>query len=676
MVSGKEASFGALLRRHRVDSGHSQEALAERARLSARGISDLERGMRHPQPGTVARLVEALALEPEERASFEAAGQHGRVLRPPRTSVARQHDGAPLLVATKLAVPSTRADHVARARLIEQVGTGVRGPLTLLAAPAGYGKTTLITAWHDTPEARHVPLAWVSLDPGDNDPVLFWTTVFTALERAVPGTGVAALAALRSVPSSMVGILAQFVNRLSTVPGGADLVLVLDDYHVIDSEPIHQALTFLLDHLPPTLHLLVATRADPPFPLARLRARGALAELRADDLRFTPAEVAGFLAEVMGLSLPPKAIEALAARTEGWIAGLQLAALSLQGRSPEAMEAFVATFAGSNRHVVDYLVDEVLVRQSAPAQAFLLRTAILERLCAPLCAYVLEGEPTGGEPTGGRAITPGGRGSQERLEELEHRNVFLVALDDAREWYRYHNLFRDALRQRLGQALPPAEVALLHRRASTWLERHDLLPEAIEQALAGRAFEAASRLIAQVGWTRFAAGAPLETVGAWLQSLPDTVVRRNPRLCVLQAFLLADDRTVGAMEGWLTAGEQALEAADPTPVARTIRGNLAALRAVAATLRGDTPQAVAYGERALGLLESDAVLMRGVVWMSQGKLPAAVHWLQGADQQAGAYGVGRSSAPAPDGARQAIRLTEINGRARSRTRARSPCSWA
>lgn len=656
MDSGHDALFGALLRRSRVAAELSQEALAERARLSARGISDLERGLRLPQPGTVAQLLEALALAPEERAALEAAGRRPRVPPPSRPPLGAGAGSATQLVETRLAIPPARAGLVPRARLVERLHTGVRGPLTLVAAPAGYGKTTLVAAWRATPEGSRLPLAWVSLEPGDNDPALFWTAVFTALDRAVPGVGAAALAALRSAgPPGIAGILSGLVNRLGAA--ATDLVLVLDDYHVIEAEPVHRALAFLLDHLPPAVHLLITTRADPPLPLARLRARGTLTELRADDLRFTPAEAAPFLSEVMDLTLPAGAVEALAARTEGWVAGLQLAALSLQGRSPAATDAFIATFTGSHRHVVDYLVDEVLLRQPAPVQAFLLRTAILDRLSAPLCAFVLEAESADSEsadseftePMGGAPLSLGAAETQERLEELERRNVFVVALDDAREWYRYHHLFRDALRQRLGQALAPSEVARLHRRASAWLERHGVLRDALEHALAGGAFEAAARLLAPVGWAQLAVGAPLGPVRGWLEALPDAAVRREPRLCVLRAFLLADVPTMDEMERWLSAAEAALETAGPAAGSgETVQGEITALRAFIAALRGDAPQALSYGEQALELLEGDAVVMRGMVWLSQASAYLSLGDAQRAERaSASAAALGRATGHAP-----------------------------
>src|SRR5437764_1803839 len=437
MDATERRPFGALLRAYRVAAGLSQEELAERARLSQRTISDLERGVTTaPYRDTVAQLADALELAASDRAVLEDA------VRRARASLAadQEPDHAPVdpLLATKLAIPPARPALVPRPRLIARLIAGLKGPLTLLSAPAGSGKTTLLSAWRATPEGQKLPVAWVSLDEGDNDPTRFWRYVVTALDRSVPGAGTSALALLRSSGSpSLEAVLTTLLNALNTAT--EDMALILDDYHVIEAEPIHRTLAFLIEHLPPCLHLLVATRADPPLPLARLRGRGGVTELRAADLRFTAEEAAAFLQEIMGLSLSADDVEALEVRTEGWIAGLQLAGLSLQGRPPAEAATFITAFTGSHRYLVDYLMDEVLLRQPEEVQSFLAHTCILERLCAPLCAAVIDGD----DPEKAESIA----GSQEMLESLERNNVFLIPLDDERRWYRYHHLFADTLRR-------------------------------------------------------------------------------------------------------------------------------------------------------------------------------------------------------------------------------------
>jgi len=594
-----------MLRRYRVAAGLSQEALAERAQMSARGISDLERGLRRfPQPATVMQLMDALELEPADRAALEAVSRPYR----PAPQVREANDERPgrdwVLLETKLAVPPARADLIPRARLITQLDHGLQGPLTVIATPTGYGKSTLIAAWHSAQSGDRPAVAWVSLDEGDSDPAVFWSTVFAALERVLPGLTVGALPSL--TPSSITDLLARLVNRLSTI--SQEVVLVLDDYHVIASEPIHQSLAFLLDHLPPSLHLLIASRADPPLPLGRLRARRLVTELRADDLRFTAEEAAAYLSQTMGLSLQPEAIKALEARTEGWIAGLQLAALSLQGRSPEAIERFIATFSGSHRYVVDYLVDEVLGQQTEALQTFLLRTSILDRISAPLASFMLTGEST----------AAGDAASQTTLEELDHRNVFVVALDDVRQWFRYHHLFGDALRQRLSTMMPEEQVGQLHRRAAVWLEGQGLVQQAIDHLIRAQAYQEAGRLIAQAGWALLDQGVPVLRVGTWLAALPEPVILANPRLCTLKAIPADSVGWGDEMEPWLQSAETALEAGGSDGDDRVVRGEIAALRALSAARREDTAQVVTYAERALGLLEDSDWALRGIVGMSQG----------------------------------------------------------
>ena len=391
---------------------------------------------------------------------------------------------APIL-ATKLYVPPLRPDIVRRSRLIDRLNLGLsRTPsVTLISAPAGFGKTTLVSEWIATLTPDLVRVAWLSLDEGDNDPARFLMYFVAALQTIAPQIGAGVLAALQSPqPPPSETLLTTLLNEIAVIPDR--VVLVLDDYHALDSKSLDQALTFLIDHLPPHLHLVIATREDPALPLARLRVRDQLTELRAADLRFTPAEAADFLNRVMGLNLSAEDIAALENRTEGWIAGLQLAAISMQGHQDAT--SFIKSFTGSHHFVLDYLMEEVLQQQSETIQTFLLRTSILERLCGPLCDAVL--------------LDPSASG-QETLEYLERANLFIVPLDNERHWFRYHHLFADLLRQRLQRSSTLSTgkekggVDELHRRASEWYEHHGPAAEAIHHALAAEDFERAATLV-------------------------------------------------------------------------------------------------------------------------------------------------------------------------------------
>ena len=417
---------------------------------------------------------------------------------------------APLL-ETKFYVPRSRRDLVPRPRLSERLDRGTASKLTLVSAPAGFGKTTLLTEWlaagPDGPAGERLA-AWLSLDRADNDPASFWTYVIAALRTVASGVGESALALLQAPrPPPIETVLTALLNDLGATAD--DIVLVLDDYHVIDAREVQDAMAFLLDHLPPWLHVVIASRADPALPLARWRARGELVEIRAAELRFTPDEAAAYLNEMMGLQLTARDVAALEARTEGWIAALQLAALSMQGRDDVA--GFIAGFAGDDRYVVDYLVEEVLQRQPDRVQAFLLQTSILGRLSGPLCDAV-----TG--QGGGKAM----------LEALDRGNLFLVPLDDRRRWYRYHHLFADVLQARLLDE-QPGQVPDLHRRASAWYQQNGEQSVAIGHALAaqdfGRAADLIERAIPAMRMTRQEA-----TVHGWLKALPDEVVRVRPML--------------------------------------------------------------------------------------------------------------------------------------------------
>ena len=380
-----------------------------------------------------------------------------------------------VLLATKLHMPAPRPGLVPRPRLGSQLDAGLGRGLVLVCAPAGYGKTVLLADWA---RCGQRPVAWLSLDAGDNDPARFWRHTVAALDRVCPGIGERVGPLLGPpAPLSFEGPVTALVNDLAAGPGDGEVLLVLDDYHLIDSQPVHASVGFLLEHRPPGLRLVVASRSDPPLALARLRARGELAEVRAADLRFTAGEAAAMLRDAASADLPDAAVTALAARTEGWAAGLQLAGLSLRGQ--EDVAGFVAAFTGSNRYVLDFLAEEVLERQPGQVRAFLLETSVLERLSGELCD----------------ALT-GRDGSQELLERVERAGLFLVPLDEVRGWWRYHHLFADLLRARL-EAEQPGRVAQLHRNAGAWCEDHGLADDAIWHAVAAGEVTWAARLIEQ-----------------------------------------------------------------------------------------------------------------------------------------------------------------------------------
>jgi LuxR family transcriptional regulator, maltose regulon positive regulatory protein len=423
-----------------------------------------------------------------------------------------------VLLATKLHVPGPQQDFVPRPRLAERLDEGLSRGLVLVCAPAGYGKTVLLADW-----ARRGPrpVAWLSLDASDNDPARFWRHAVAALDRVCPGIGGRAGPLLGPPgPPSFEPLVTTLINELAAQPSADDVLLVLDDYHMLDSRPVHASLGFLLEHRPPGLQVALSSRADPPLALARLRARGQLAELRAAELRFTADEAAALLQQAAAgpsVTLPDADVAALTARTEGWAAGLQLAGLSLRGQADVA--GFVAAFTGSHRHVLDYLAEEVLERQGEEVHAFLLQTSVLERLSGPLCD----------------AVT-GHTGSQALLEQVEREGLFLVPLDEVRGWWRYHHLFADLLRARL-RGEQPGRVAQLHRNAATWYQEHGLSDDAINHAAAGGEMTRAARLIEQNFDEVYYLRGEAATIQRWLSALPADLVRSRPRLLLAQAFL-------------------------------------------------------------------------------------------------------------------------------------------
>jgi LuxR family maltose regulon positive regulatory protein len=495
---------------------------------------------------------------------------------------------APLLT-TKLYIPPARPNLVPRPRLIERLDEGLRQghQLTLISAPAGFGKTTLLSEWiHYKGEGiPPLPVAWVSLDESDNDLTRYMTYFVAALQTVETDIGQGALSAFQAPqPPPIESVLTGLINEIAALQ--EQFVLVLDDYHVIKAESIHDALTFLLDHLPPQMHLVIATRVDPPLPIARLRGRGQLTELRITDLRFTLNEVAEFLNRVTGLELSEDEVAALASRTEGWIAGLQMAAVSMQGR--EDITSFIRAFTGSSRYVLDYLVEEVLQHQPDSIQIFLLQTAILDRLTGPLCDAVT------GQDEG-----------QSTLDSLERANLFIVPLDDERRWYRYHHLFAELLRQRLHQKYPHL-VATLHRQASEWYEQNGRMGEAIDHALSAEDFERAAHLIEQAVEPTLMRS-EFATFLSWVEALPNDVMRARPLLCVYHAgMLLLSGHPLEDVE---TRMQEVVEA----DTAGSVSGELAVFRALIATYQGEAHQSTELAQRALELLPEDRLFLRSLV---------------------------------------------------------------
>ena len=540
-----------------------------------------------------------------------------------------------VLLATKLHVPGPRPGFVPRPRLVQALGEGLARRLILVCAPAGSGKTALLADW--APSGNR-PVAWLSLDAADNDPVRFWRHTVAALDRARPGIGErVGLLLGPPAPASFEGLVTALINELAAQPGDGEVLLVLDDYHLIDAQPVHASLAFLLEHLPPGLHLVLASRADPPLPLARLRAGGQLAELRTGDLRFSAEEAAALLRESAGADLPAAAVAALAARTEGWAAGLQLAALSLAGQADPA--GFVAAFSGSHRYVLDYLAEEVLERQSEELRTFLLETSLLERLSGGLCD----------------AVT-GRDGGQAMLEQVERANLFLVPLDEVRGWWRYHPLFADLLRARLQQQRP-GRVAGLHRAAAAWCEDHGLADDAVRHALAAGDAAWSTRLV-----ERHADAFLLRSEGAtlqrWLAALPAGLAGSRPRLLLAQARLALLSHRVEAAEVALDAAERALASApgvadepfEPS-VGRAashlanVPAAIALGRTLLAVLHGDAERAITFGRRTLAevgeaewLLTSHANGYLGVAEWLRGQLAEAERVLSSSIAQGRAAG--------------------------------------
>ena len=489
------------------------------------------------------------------------------------------------LLATKLFVPPVRGDAVARTRLVDRIESGLRQSLTLVAAPAGFGKSTVVATW----AARtRVPVAWLSLDEEDGAPLRYLAYVIAALQRVEPHLGDRTLRALHATqPPPPIAAATSLINELAT--SHRPIALVLDDYHLVDVAGIRELTTFLVEHAPTRLHLVLITRQEPHLPVARLRARGQVHELHAEDLRFDAEEAEAFLTGSMGLTVAPEEARELEARTEGWVAGLQLAALSLRGR--EDVTTFVRSFAGGHRHVLDYLTHEVLRRQSARVRAFLQAVSVLDRLCAPLCDAL-----TGGSDAAGL------------LADLERAHLFLVPLDDERQWFRFHALFADALRVEARRSDPDA-LPELHRRAAAWFAAQGLHGEAIHHAQAAGDVDAAVRLL-EAAWRPMDRAYQTPTWQAWARRLPDEALRARPIVAVGLAWERLSDGDLAGAVRWLDAAERRLEAGSGADAAddlafRSLPARIAAAHAYLAQAHGDGAAAEVHAQQAVALAPDD-----------------------------------------------------------------------
>lgn len=494
------------------------------------------------------------------------------------------------LLMTKLFAPRARVDRVPRPRLTTRLDDGLRCKMTLISAPAGFGKTTLLSEWRESHARDDIAVAWVSLDKADNDLTRFLAYLVAALHAIQPGLGAAAQAALETGLAKIDVVLTGLINELAVID--RDIAIVLDDAHVIESPAILDAIEFLLDHLPPHTHMFVASRTEPPLALSRLRARNQLIELRAADLRFSTDEAGVFLNQVMRLELPPADVNALAASTEGWAAGLQLAALSLkqQADGPERLRSI----SGHDRYVLDYLVEEVLQRQTEDVQAFLLQTSLLDRLCAPLCD-ALTGQTT----------------AAAMLETLDRSNLFVVPLDNQRQWYRYHHLFGELLRDRL-RRWQPDQVAALHRCASDWYAANGLPRDAIQHALAASDFARAAELIESIARDMLGRNES-RALHEWLSTLPADILRARPGLALKHAWTLVHMGQFDLAWQWLDQIEQTLTADQAG-----WRGELCAVRGAHAILTGRYVEARNWLNEAWQITPHEAVMLRGVIALNRG----------------------------------------------------------
>jgi len=517
------------------------------------------------------------------------------------------------LLRSKLFVQPVRSDQITRHRLIELLNGGLDKTLILVSAPAGYGKTTLLSNWlHET----EISSAWLSLDKRDNDPVRFLHYFLSALQQIVPTIRLDLLEMLQGIqPPPYEALMSLVINDMDKNP--APGMLVLDDFHVIEAQPILEMLTFLLEHMPPQMHLALLSRTDPPLPLSRLRVRNQLLNIRADQLRFTLDEIALFLNDLMGLELTASDMAAMERRTEGWIAGLQLAALSMQGCKD--LHGFVSAFTGSHYYIMDYLAEEVLKLQPQEVSTFLLQTSILERMCAPLCTVVVEDGTTG--PVD----------SQARLESLEQMNLFLIPLDGERRWYRYHHLFSDVLNRRLEHQYPD-QLPELHQRASKWYELNNFLPEAIQHALEAGDLDRAVRLVEEKGCFLLMTG-EVHTLLGWIEAI-GAHGKDSPWLAIQKAWALTLAGSLDQVDHALQEAERLVSLSEQTPEHKTMLGTIAADRAFLASYQADMRLAVEFAHQALEYLPDNEPLpqsMRSVANI----ILAEARWMDGNLQEAG-----------------------------------------
>ena len=514
---------------------------------------------------------------------------------------------ATLLLTTKLNIPPARFPLVKRPRLMELLREGLKYNLILVSAPAGFGKTTLLSDWAHQNHPR-IRTAWVSLDEGDNEPVRFWDYFIAALQKLKSTVGENALALLHTSQTfpgqaaHIESILTALINDLTSIP--ADFVVVLDDYHLIKSHQIHDGITYLLEHMLAEMHLVIATRADLPLPLARFRGKGMMLEIRTDDLRFNLDDATSLLREMKTVELSAEDVTALNERTEGWAVGLKMAALSL--RQQEDIPGFLASFTGSQRYVMDYLMEEVLQKQTEEIRDFLLKTSVLNRLTAPLCD----------------AVT-GRKNGDEILLLLERAHLFIVPMDESRQWYRYEHLFAELLRHQLELVSGAKRVVELHRRASQWYEDNSYPYEAIHHALAAQDWEGAARIIDDVGLKKSRRG-EYATLLNWFQALPEEVFLSHSQLCIWYGLALM-------IEGQLEAAESKLKylekVAQDNP---SIQGEIATVQTYIAFRRGDTPRTIELGRKALSLLPPDKLDARSGVGLALGW----IYWNRGQFKEA------------------------------------------
>ena len=658
------ATFGELLRYLRQRAQVSRAELARASGYSESLIARLELNQRRPNPITVqARFVPALDLEAEPAwvKRLIALAVHPT----PTPALARASDvrhQAPDshdtrvrfgrfdsvgLLATKLFAPRPQPNSVPRQRLLAQLDRALGVPLTLIAAPAGAGKTTLLADWLGQAEssnehADQFKYAWLSLDSSDNNLTTFVGYLVAACRQLAPEIGQTTSALLQQPASRAAELLTPLVNELVASYAAApprESVLVLDDVHLLTDPAVHDALAFMTARLPPHMHLILVGRDDPPLPLSQLRARGHLVEVRAHDLRFTTKESAALLGAASGTVVTDEQAAALEARTEGWAAGLHLAALALRDRPHQA--SGVGEVSGSSRHLIEYMADEVLGHLPAHLRTFVLQTAILERMCGELCDAVLgvtdgEGPPT----TQPRHSQPAVDSySQLMLDELERRQLFIVALDDERRWYRYHQVFAELLRQRLMSGATAEHVAALHQRASTWFERRGLIEQAIEHALATAQPETAARLVEQRA-EALLIGSEMMTLRCWIERLPEQMIRSRRRLALTYAGVLLSNGNVAAVEPLLQAAERARPPASDDPLfdkteavpaavdrgwTDELAGYTATLRSIVARTDGDFARAIALGQAALDHLPDHFVFMRSATIWNLG----TAYWLAG-----------------------------------------------